>query len=301
MLKKYKVDTVHLSCEMTKEFFSFCVDYCTKHGMIYTITRAGQMSQVFNCHQFRVFLTETGDRQYHQATIQLHSTLCNWYGLSLIPKINHMNEIRNIMFTRIDVCVDKINESFRLIRGKVRKKPSKSTIKAKNIDNCGVLETVYFKSNSFCIRIYDKAAEQQNNQIKLYSVTPEDWKRFEIQFNKDFLKRYCMRNTEGKTLTELYSCLNSLLYTFQSQYSFNSKYDKIMSSMLNGGNKLNRYQPEYDYQMVHKNAMKYIKIAMYVAANMPDTFKEISINDNLQCSIKENYHYNKKLHYIINK
>lgn len=301
MLKKYKVDTVHLSCEMTHEFFSFCVDYCARYDMQYVIKSVGQMSRVFNCDRFRILLTETGNGQYHQATIQLHSTLCNWYGLSIIPKINQSNEIKNIRFTRIDVCVDMIGESFRLVRGKVRKKPSKSTVKAENIDNCGILETVYFKSKSFCIRIYDKAAEQKNNQIKLYPVTPEDWKRFEIQFNKDFLKRYCMRDTESKTLIKLYSHLNSLLFTFHSEYSFNPKYDKIIRNMLSGGNKLNRYQPEYDYQMVHKNAMKYVKMAMYIAANMPDTFKEIVSNEKMQHNIKEYYHNNKKLQNIINK
>lgn len=297
MLNKYKLDTIHLSCEMTQDFLSSCTQYCDEKAIDFERTRPTEFKHVFNGRLFWVSLLQMDNEPtaFCPATIQLHSVLCNRYGLSMIKTLRKHPAIRNIQFTRIDVCVDMIDESFRLVRGKVRNKPPKAKVFTETIEDSGTLLTVYFKSKSFWIRVYDKAVEEKAKTYRLIEIVPDDWKRFEIEFKKDYLKRYNVRAVKNLSLKEMYDMVNSLIITFQASFSLNPRYDRLIKNMISGGNRLHTYKPVYDSQIAHDSAMKFEAVAKYIAANKPETFREIIDDDDRRIEIVKNYHDKKRL------
>lgn len=293
-ISRYRIDTLHLSCLVERGFIESCAAYCEKRELGFEQETRGYKT-ILDCGYFRTEVTKVSGSEYEQAIIQVHSVLCNKYGLSIIKNMVKIESILEISINRVDVCVDLINENFKLVKGIIRKKPSKATVRSELVEKDKTIETVYFKSNSFVVRIYDKYIEQKNKTNKLLPDIPEDWKRFEIEFKKDFLARYNVRNTDNLNLSELRENISSLIVTLKENYSFNPKYDKIIKRMITGGNKLYTYKPEYDHKTTHKNALRFSRIAEYLVARNPEKYRKIINSPELQKAISENYHNNKRL------
>lgn len=293
-ISRYRIDTLHLSCLAERDFIELCAAYCKKRKLVFEQETRGYKT-ILDCEYFRAEVTKVSGSEYEQAIIQVHSVLCNKYGLSIIKNMVKIESISEISINRADVCVDLINENFKLVKGIIRKQPSKATVRTELVEKDKTIETVYFKSKSFVVRIYDKYIEQKNKTNKLLPDIPEDWKRFEIEFKKDFLARYNVRNTDNLNLSKLRENISSLIVTLKENYSFNPKYDKIIKRMITGGNKLYTYKPEYDHKMTDRNALRYSKTAEYLVARNPEKYRKIINSPELQKTIREDYHNNKRL------
>jgi hypothetical protein len=228
-----KFDKIEFSCLCSREFLILCKNYSLKNfeQVIDGSGKYGYKKSLLSS-LVQVFFTPLDDDNF-ECFVSIGSYLSNNYGFYLVKRLFMSGLISNVRITRLDFCYDLIGdeaEKFKISKFKLNKLPKGSTPELKiffNKVNPSLIDTSYFKSYYFLIRVYDKGVEQR---LSPYNSI---WKRFEIQINKNFIRRYW---SDGYfDLTQPVSDWNDTFKLWighiRDNYSFQGRYNEIIKKM----------------------------------------------------------------------
>lgn len=207
------------------------------------------------------------------------SLYSNRYGFYLLHKLIVFGMIK-LRVRRLDLAFDLHGieaKEFRICKFNLRSKPGNSSPRLKiyfNRVDSKYIDTSYFTTSRFIIRMYDKGVEQGISPVN------SDWKRFEIQLKSKFLDKFFGDKYLMLPPGSVKASLNSyrgILYEIREKYTFNEKYMKLLKYLESGDE--NRVKPlRRDNDLI--KSMKWFQKTFkrhirFYAANNPEEFQKL--------------------------
>ena len=268
------LDKIEFSCRFSDRFLTMVEYYHSKKSIqrVYMSGKFGYLKS-FRSSLIQIFYERSNDTDKISAFISVGSAFSNKYGLSIIKLFSRLS-VSDIKFTRFDVTHDLVGDvakNFIIQPLRYKKKPPRSLpqqIHYENKINSDYYDTVYLRTSDWQIRVYDKGVEQQTELFN------SDWKRFEIQLNKDRLKKFMAhREYAGESVDVLYSDIRSVVSRIADDYDFRGEYAEIMLILSQGISKAQRIEKVNSAEQYLDNLQKqYFKTALALYCLRPERF-----------------------------